>query len=448
MAKPETIFALASGKGRAGIAVIRISGPAAAHTLGQLSAEKLPKPRCARLISLSAPGSGELLDKAIVLWFPGPDSFTGEDVVELHAHGGPAVLKELYGALGALPGVRPAEAGEFSRRAFENGKLDLTMAEGLNDLIWAETVAQKRLAQRQLEGALSEKYEDWRGRLLRLLAHAEAAIDFSDEDLPEGFEKAITPELVALKEEINRHLEDRRIGERIRSGFRIVILGAPNVGKSSLLNALAKEEAAIVSAEAGTTRDVIELRIDLGGYAASLADTAGLRESENFIEQEGVRRALDRAREADLKLLLVDAQAWPEIPDDIQTEIGDNSWLLVNKCDLGEVDLGKSPLGGLRTFGVSAKTGDGLHQVLSALEAEVVERLGGLEAMPLTRLRHRQALEETTKALERVLMADHGDPGLIAEDIRLAARALGRVTGRIDVEDVLNVVFADFCIGK
>lgn len=448
MTERDTIFALASGKGRAGVAVVRISGPAAGGALRRLSTEELPEPRQARLCALSKPDSGELLDRAIVLWFPGPASFTGEDVVELHAHGGRAVLSGLYDALEALPGVRPAEAGEFSRRAFENGKLDLTMAEGLNDLIWAETDAQKQLAQRQLEGALSEKYGDWRGRLLKLLAHAEAAIDFSDEDLPEGFERTILPGLAALREEITAHLEDRHIGERIRSGFRIVILGAPNVGKSSLLNALAKEEAAIVSAEAGTTRDVIELRIDLGGFSASLADTAGLRESENLIEQEGARRARDRARQADLKLLLVEAQSWPRIPDDIGAEADATSWLVVNKCDLKEIDLNESPPVDLRTFRVSAKTGEGLHELLVALEAEVVDRLGGLEHMPLTRLRHRRALEETTKALGRVLKADHGDPALTAEDIRLATRALGRITGRVDVEEVLNVVFADFCIGK
>ena len=448
MGERDTIFALASGKGRAGVAVVRISGPGAGEALRRLSAEELPEPRQARLCALSKPDSGELLDRAIVLWFPGPASFTGEDVVELHAHGGPAVLNGLYGTLEALPGMRPAEAGEFSRRAFENGKLDLTMAEGLNDLIWAETDAQKQLAQRQLEGALSEKYGDWRGRLLKLLAHAEAAIDFSDEDLPEGFEQTIRPGLAALREEITAHLEDRHIGERIRSGFRIVILGAPNVGKSSLLNALAKEEAAIVSAEAGTTRDVIELRIDLGGFSASLADTAGLRESENLIEQEGARRARARARKADLKLLLVEAPSWPRIPDDIGAEADANSWLVVSKCDLEEVDSNESPLVDLRTFHVSAKTGEGLHELLVALEAEVVDRLGGLEHMPLTRLRHRRALEETTKALGRVHEANHGDPALTAEDIRLATRALGRITGRVDIEEVLNVVFADFCIGK
>lgn len=448
MAKLDTIFALASGKGRAGIAVIRISGPAAADTLRQLSAQELPEPGQASLRSLRDPDSEELLDQAVVLWFPGPGSFTGEDVVELQAHGGPAVLMGLYDALEALPDMRPAEAGEFSRRAFENGKLDLTMAEGLNDLIWADTDAQKRLAQRQLKGELSEKYEDWRIRLLGLLAHAEAAIDFSDEDLPEGFEGAILPGLSELAGEIRAHLADRRIGEQIRSGFRIVILGAPNVGKSSLLNALAREEAAIVSAEAGTTRDVIELRIDLGGYAASLADTAGLRESKNLIEQEGVRRARDRARGADLKLLLFDAQTWPQIPAEIRPEIDADSWLVVNKCDLGEARPGNTAVGDLPRFDISAKTGEGLPKLLSALETEVVNRLGGLEHMPLTRLRHRRALEAALNALDQAASADHGDLALGAEDIRMAVRSLGHITGRVDVEEVLNVVFADFCIGK
>lgn len=448
MTAKDTIFALASGKGRAGIAVVRISGSAAADSLSTLTGEELPRARRATLVALKDPATGALLDKAIALWFPAPASFTGEDVVEIHAHGGPAVLAGLFGALSAIGGLRPAEAGEFSRRAFENGKFDLTMAEGLNDLVWAETEAQRDLAQRQLGGELSQRYEDWRGRLLRMAAHAEAAIDFSDEDLPEGFADAIRPAADELRSEIEAHLEDRHIGERIRSGFRIVILGAPNVGKSTLLNALARQDAAIVSAEAGTTRDVIEIRIDLGGFSASIADTAGLRESGNVIEKEGVRRARARAREADLKLLLIEATEWPDMPEELRKESGKNAWLVVNKADLRDVEPAARKEETTPIYVVSAKTGAGLDRLLGALEKEVVDRLGEVEAMPLTRIRHREALEETAAALERAAAEQGPEPALLAEDIRLAARALGRITGRVDVEEMLDVVFSDFCIGK
>ncbi|MEE8371884.1 MAG: tRNA uridine-5-carboxymethylaminomethyl(34) synthesis GTPase MnmE, partial [Sphingomonadales bacterium] len=447
-----TIFSLASGRGRAGVAVLRLSGSGADPALKGLLKGVLPEARRASLRKLFDPRSGVLLDQALVIRFPGPSSFTGEDVVELHLHGGTAVIEAVYGALRKLKGLRPAEAGEFSRRAFESGRLDLTMAEGLNDLVWADTEAQRRQAQNQLGGGLSEKYEDWRDRLTRLLALAEAAIDFSDEDLPEDSEKATVVDLRALQGEIMDHLDDRKVGQRIRGGFQIVLLGAPNVGKSSLLNRLASDDVAIVSELAGTTRDIIEVRMDLAGFAVSLVDTAGLREGGNPVEEEGVRRARSRALEADLKLFIVDATQWPERSVDVTEASGANSWLVINKTDLKRPEPEAGERQGMRSFLLSAKTGEGVQELLAALGEEVVKRLGGVEEAPLTRARHRAALEEAAEALGRVADGRQSerreDPALVSEDIRLALRALGRITGRVGVEDVLDIVFAEFCIGK
>lgn len=435
----DTIFALASAAGRAGVQVIRISGPQAGPVL-QALAGRLPLPRQARLAGLMDPSTGEVFDKALLLWFPGPASFTGEDVAELHLHGGRAVLQAATAALVGL-GLRVAEPGEFSRRAFENGKLDLTEAEAIADLVDAETAAQRRQALRQMEGALGQLYDGWRHRLTRALAHLEADIDFPEEDLPGGLSDAVRPVVVTLVAELTAHLADQGRGERLRDGISIAILGAPNAGKSSLMNAIARRDVAIVSNQAGTTRDVIEVQLDLGGYPVLLADTAGLREAADQVESEGIRRAMDRAGKADLKLLVFDGVS---DPDAATLALADGDALLVmNKADQPGA---RPPLSGTPVLRVSARTGDGIPTLLAALQAEVAKRYAPSGAPALTRARHRSALEDCLSHLQRALQAPL--PELAAEDVRLAARSLGRITGRVDVEELLDVIFRDFCIGK
>ena len=439
----DTIYALASAPGRAGVAVLRVSGAAAADALARLTRRDLPPPRVAKLRRLFD-AAGTPIDDALVLFFPGPRSFTGEDVVELHLHGGPAVVAAALRALGQVPHCRLAEAGEFTRRAFNNHKLDLAQIEGLADLVAAETEAQRRQALRQAEGAQSLLYDSWRDRLLRALARLEAFIDFPDEDLPEQLIRSIDGEIAALAGEIELHLLDHR-GERLRDGLTIAILGAPNVGKSSLLNALAQREAAIVSERAGTTRDVIEVRLDLGGYPVTVADTAGLRASADEIEREGIARALARARRADVKLLVFDGGLWPAIDSETAKQIDDRALLVVNKADLLR-EPEPVAIDGQAVIKVSAKTGRGLDALTRALATLAAAGLESGADVVVTRARHRQALEECHLALLRA--AGAGQPELKAEDLRLGVRELGRITGRVDVEDVLDLIFKEFCIGK
>ncbi|MBV8131350.1 MAG: tRNA uridine-5-carboxymethylaminomethyl(34) synthesis GTPase MnmE [Alphaproteobacteria bacterium] len=434
----DTIFAPATAPGRAAIAILRLSGPESARAVSALT-RGVPPPRSAWRTRLFDPETGDCLDDGLVLWFPAPHSATGEDVAEFHLHGSRAVLAEVMQVLGRL-GLRVAEPGEFSRRAFLNGKLDLLQAEAIADLAAAETEAQRRQALRQLDGELGDLYRGWSQRLTRILAHLEAAIDFPDEDLPPEIESRILGETEGLIAEIERHLADGHRGERLRDGIMVAIIGPPNAGKSSLLNRIARREAAITSPIAGTTRDVVEVAIDLEGYPVILADTAGLRESEDVVEREGLRRALKRAEEAELRLFVFDARcpdqargaaAWP----------GPDTILVANKIDLAPAprDLSNS------TLPVSALTGEGIDALLSALGQRVAESYR-IEAPVLTRARHRQALEEATLSLRRALGA--ALPELRAEDLRLALRGLGRITGAVDVEDLLDVIFRDFCIGK
>ncbi len=464
MADDETIFAPSTALGRAGVAVIRVSGPRAGDALSALTGGALPPPRQAVLRRLVDPSDGEPIDRALVLWFPAPGSFTGEDVAELHLHGGRAVVAAILAALAALPGLAPAAAGAFTRRAFDNGKLDLTAVEGLADLIDAETEAQRRQALRQMEGGLARLTEDWAARLLRVLAHFEAAIDFVEEELPEGLDGKALAAAATVAEEIAAALEDGRRGERLREGLSAVILGAPNAGKSSLLNAIAQREAAIVSSLAGTTRDVIEVHLDLGGFPVTLSDTAGLREAAGDaaegeghwdIEREGISRARQRAAQADMTLLVIDLQAGASLPAEVQALRDGRSLVVLNKADLAPqaaagvlrdlaADGASEPDG---CFVVSAETGEGL----SGLVAAMVERArdcaeSGEGAAAITRERHRRALQDCLAALKATESA--AMPELVAEELRLAMRALGRITGRVDVEDLLDVVFQDFCIGK
>jgi len=388
---------------------------------------------------LRDPDSGEELDDALVLWFPAPRSVTGEDVAELHLHGSRAVLAAVMAVLGRR-GLRLAEPGEFTRRAFLNDKLDLVQAEAVADLAAAETEAQRRQALRQLDGHLGALYRGWGERLLRLLAHLEAVIDFPDEDLPPELEARVAAETEALAAEIARHLADSHRGERLRDGIAVAIVGPPNAGKSSLLNQLARREAAITSPIAGTTRDVIEVAIDLAGYPAVFADTAGLRDSTDEIEQEGLRRALARAEAAELRLFLFDAQCPGDARGAIQWP-GPDTLIVANKMDLLARRDGLPPSAIL----ISALTGKGIPELIATLAGRIAETYD-VAAPLLTRARHREALENAANALGRSLGADL--PELRAEDLRLAWRSLGRITGRVDVEDLLDVIFRDFCLGK
>jgi tRNA modification GTPase len=394
-------------------------------------------------VRLADPARAEPIDDALALWFPAPRSETGEDVVELQVHGGRAVIAGVLEALAGVPGLRPAEPGEFTKRAFLNGKIDLTAAEGILDLVEAETAAQRRQAFRQMEGRLAAVYEDWRARLVRALAHLEAEIDFADEDLPGGIAAGAREDLRRLGEAIRQHLDDRRRGEALREGLSVAILGAPNVGKSSLMNALTQREMAIVSSIAGTTRDIVEAHLDLGGYPVLLADTAGLREvaeGGDPIEREGVRRALGRAEQTDLRILVFDARGDPDLA--VRRLVGPDSILVANKADLvrGRATM---PEGAIV---VSTKTGQGLDALRGRVLKEAEERMNAGDAPAITRLRHRAALAECAASLDRALSATSAE--LVAEDVRLAARALGRITGSVDVEDLLDVIFREFCIGK
>lgn len=439
----DTIYALSSGRLPAAIAVVRISGIKARVGLETFGV-KLPEPRKAARAQLIDPDSRETIDDALALWFQGPRSETGEDMVELHLHGGRAILAKVFSALGSIPGFRPAEAGEFTKRAVLNGKMDISHAEGLGDLVFAQTEAQRRQAMHQYQGALSKQVEAWRERLIEAMALIEANLDFSDEaDVPENLMAPAARVASGMLAEIEAALADARRGERLREGFSVAIAGAPNAGKSTLLNALAQRDVAIVSDIPGTTRDVIEVALDLSGVPVVLIDTAGIRETIDPVEQEGVRRAVARAEAADLVLLL-EAADGPPISLPVRED--QTVWHIRTKADLIDSDSKRS-LNQRDSFLISAKTGAGIDELLKRLSKEA-ERFAGEPAL-VTRERQRVALRE---AAERILSAlsltKPGQEELFAEELRLAARALGRITGRVDVEDVLDRIFSSFCIGK
>lgn len=515
----DTVFAVSSGRGPAAIAVVRISGPRAGDALKALGV-KIPEPRKAGLARVRDPETREIVDEALALWFPGPHSETGEDTAELQLHGGRAVVAGTLAALGKVEGLRPAEAGEFTRRAFENGKLDLTAVEGLADLVSAETEAQRRQAFRQMKGALGQRADRWREKLIQALALVEARIDFSDEaDVPEDLVRPALEIARQLEAEIGQVLADGQRGERLREGLVVAIAGPPNAGKSTLLNRIARRDAAIVSPYAGTTRDVIEVHLDLDGWPVTLLDTAGIRETDDPVEMEGVRRARERASAADLVLWVKDASdpdafpaaaarpladALPEsapgrtdlsdgvrssplsdppgaASDDdmaVRREAGPVLWLVRSKSDLlirSESNLQTAIRNELRypfnksfksmvnnqlhhrseqgyicyeyEFIVSATTGEGFDALLKALAQFASNFLAGAESGLITRERHRLVLTQAYAALQRSLAVRHAED-LLAEELRAAAAALGRLTGRVDVEDILDVIFRDFCIGK
>ncbi len=438
----DTIYALASAPGRAGVAVFRVSGPHAGKLVESLTRRPRPAPRVASLRRLMS-GDGVEFDSALVLWFPAPGSFTGEDVAEFHLHGGRAVARAFVEALSAFEDLRPAGPGEFSRRAVENGQLDLTRAEAIADLVDAQTPGQARQALRQFDGALAARIEDWRARLIAAAAWIEAEIDFSDEELPPETSARGRVTAAEILKEIQSFMDDSSRGELIREGLDLTVIGPPNAGKSSFLNALARADLAIVSPEAGTTRDVIEATLDLGGYAVRVADTAGLRDTSGGIEAEGIRRATVRAEKADIVILILDGSASEPFAGVPGTLIHRADLLLWNKSDLDW----PAKRDGVQ---LSLKTGDGVDAAIAALIETVRHKLEGGDAGDalLTRPRHRKALKDAILALERGLQTDVKDSELLAEDVRLALRAIGHITGRVDVEELLDTVFRDFCIGK
>jgi tRNA modification GTPase len=445
MARASTIYALSSGQGPSGVAVIRISGPAATDAALALTGS-IPQPRRAALRRLVRPSDGALLDEALVLSFPGPKSETGEDMVELHTHGGRAVVAAVLAELGKLDGLRLAEPGEFARRAFENGKLDLVGVEGLADLINAETEAQRAQAVRQAAGEQSRHFETWRQQLLQALALVEAGLDFSDEAdvAADAYAKALAL-ASGLQRDIRAHLADGHRGEILREGFRVVLAGPPNSGKSSLLNALARRDVAIVSPEAGTTRDAIEVRLDLGGYPVVVTDTAGLRSPEGAIEAEGIRRSLAHIGGAQLVLWLVESTGGQVEPPKSVRSLAADVRPIISKGDLV-----CRPVPGLGpdTLRVSARTGSGLPELIRSIGKAAGEALSVGSLTVITRERHRLALEEAVGRLGAFIASSPEHPELGAEELRGAAHALGRLTGRIGAEDVLDAIFSSFCIGK
>ncbi|MGE5539752.1 MAG: tRNA uridine-5-carboxymethylaminomethyl(34) synthesis GTPase MnmE [Gemmatimonas sp.] len=430
-----TIFALASAPGAAGVAVWRVSGPAAADVFAALCRRSLPDARSMVRVRVHARATGEVIDDGLAVWFEGPASFTGEDVIELYLHGGRAIARAVTEALVSVPGTRAAAPGEFTRRALEAGKLDLTRVEALADLVAAETESQRRQARRQLEGALGSLYDGWKREILGILARFEAGIDFPDEDIPAAIFDETRPRIEALLSAMEKHLADDRRGERIRDGLRVAIVGAPNVGKSSLLNALAGRDVAIVSSRPGTTRDVVEVSLDLGGVPVVLADTAGLRDSADEIEAEGVRRARAWAGEADIVLAVHDATAANE-------PTNGNAIAVFNKADL----VADARRGKTEGLWVSAKTGEGLGELLKAVRDRAADLAALPETAAITRVRHREGVQRAAAALRSALGL--AEVELAGEYLRRAARALGVITGEIGVEDVLDVIFREFCIGK
>lgn len=444
----QTIYALSTVFGKSGVAVIRVSGTGALKIISTMTDlnPAAVKPRYAHFIKLRHSVSEELLDKCLLLYFKAPHSFTGEDVIELHTHGSRAVIAAVMDSLAQIDGYRLAEPGEFSKRAFYNGKMDLTEAEGLADLIDAETAEQQKYAVRQMDGGLKDLYEGWRETLVGILAHLEAYIDFPDEDLPQDIVFGMQNTVFKLIEDVKKHLRDDTVGERLREGFRVAIIGAPNAGKSSLLNQIARREAVIVSDIAGTTRDAIDIHLDLGGYPVMFTDTAGLRETAEEIERKGIAVAHDKARQADLVIYLFDASK--DSAQDIEKykkEFADKLLVVANKRD----KLSSEQIAGLqksRCLVISAKQNLGTDKLLENIKEHISARFTSGSGLLISRRRYREALQNTVELLQN--FGFDKEIELTAEDIRLAAREIGKITGRIEVDEILDKIFGSFCIGK
>ncbi|XP_059474784.1 tRNA modification GTPase GTPBP3, mitochondrial [Neocloeon triangulifer] len=464
----STIYAHSSGQGKSGVAVIRVSGPKSIDVLKRLTGlKKVPLPRTAILRKFSNPTTGCTIDKGLVLFFPAPKSFTGDDVVEFHIHGGKAVVAAMLSAIGQVQNCFPAEPGDFTRRAFLAGKMDLTEVEGLADLLSAETEAQRQQALLQMEGHLGQLYKKWAEQLARCMAHVEAFIDFSEDDnIEDGVLEAVDKQVKNLMKEIQGHLSDGRRGEILRSGVSVSIVGEPNVGKSSILNTLAQRPAAIVTSQAGTTRDVVQVSLDLGGYPVQLSDTAGLREANDEVEKEGIRRARVSAEKADLVLLVASA---PEIYRDSLQNMGfdDSIKKYLRKCDL-EINpknciiiLNKNDLlendpsdftTDLNVVHTSCESREGMNQLLKVLQEKLSLLCGepSKECPTITQARHRAHIENCSNYLQKFLlcMEENHDLVIAAEQLRQALRNLGLLTGKVSTEQLLDLVFSEFCIGK
>jgi len=442
-----TIYALSSGPGISGIAVIRVSGAETAKVIKQMTGEDLPTPRMATLRKFNKNGSKEMIDEGVVIWFPGPKSYTGEDLAEFHVHGSRAVIKAMHLAISKIKNCRLAEPGEFTKRAFQNGRINLLKAESIADLITSETEIQRNQALKIMSGSSSDKFNSWRDKLLKILSHVEAKIDFPEEDLPKNIIKEIQNTSNGILSEIKKTLNDQKVGERIREGFKIAILGPPNSGKSSLLNYLSKRDVAIVSEIAGTTRDVIETHLNLDGYPVIISDTAGIRNSKNEIEKKGIKIALKRAEDADLKLVIVSAKN-ADITTVLKKLLTKNSILVANKSDLVKGKL-NSKFKKYEHILISIKKDSNLDKLITKIKSKLKNKFTTTEDILITRERHRQNLINCVQHLEKFKKKKTSqDFDKAAEDLRLATRHLGMIVGKVDVEELLGSIFNDFCIGK
>ena len=442
-----TIYALSTGPGVSGIAVVRVSGKEAAEVVKRLTGDDLPVPRVATLKKINYINTNNLIDEGVVIWFPGPNSYTGEDLAEFHVHGSRAVVSALHSSISGIKNCRLAEPGEFTKLAFQNGKINLLKAEGIADLVSAETEIQRKQAVEIMSGKSSNKFTSWRAKLLKILAHVEAKIDFPDEDLPKDILDEIQKTSNQVSKEIEKVLDDQKVGERIREGFKIAIVGPTNAGKSSLLNYLSKRDVAIVSEIAGTTRDVIETHLNLDGYPVVVSDTAGIRESKNEIEKKGIKLALNRAEDADLKLIIVDAKS-VDFTSVLKELIDENAILVVNKSDLlvGNIN---NELKKHDYILVSIKNNLNLDKLILKIKKKLENKFISYGDILITRERHRQHLEQCISHLKNFKNKNGSeDYDKAAEDLRLATRHLGMIVGKVDVEEILGSIFNDFCIGK
>ena len=442
-----TIYALSSGPGTAGIAVIRVSGKNTVQVIKKLTGSQLPKPRVATLKKFNKNGGKELIDEGVIIWFPAPNSYTGEDLAEFHVHGSRAVIKAMQSSIAKIKNCRLAEPGEFTKRAFQNGRINLLKAESIADLISAETEIQRKQALKIMSGKSSDKFNSWREKLLKILSHVEAKIDFPEEDLPKNIINKIQKTSNGILNEIKKTLNDQRVGERIREGFKIAIVGPPNSGKSSLLNYLSKRDAAIVSETAGTTRDIIETHLNLDGYPVIVSDTAGIRNSKNEIEKKGIKIALKRAQDADLKLVIITAKN-VDFNSVLRELLIKNAILVINKSDLLKKKLNIK----FRNYEhvlISIKKESNLDKLIVKIKSKLKNKFTTNEDILITRERHRQNLINCVQHLEKFQKKKTArDLDKSAEDLRLATRHLGMIVGKVDVEELLGSIFNDFCIGK
>ena len=442
-----TIYALSTGPGISGIAVIRVSGKDAAHVVKKITRTKLPSPRVATLAKFNKNGTKELIDEGVIIWFPAPNSYTGEDLAEFHVHGSRAVINAMHSSIAKIKNCRLAEPGEFTKKAFQNGKINLLKAESIADLISSETEIQRKQAIKIMSGKSSDKFNSWRKKLLKILSHIEAKIDFPDEDLPNNIVKEIQKTSNDIMNEIKKTINDQKVGERIREGFKIAIVGPSNAGKSSLLNYLSKRDAAIVSEIAGTTRDVIETHLNLDGYPVVLSDTAGIRESKNEIEKKGIKIALNRAEDADLKLVIVSVKKvnFTRVLKGLLTK---NAILVLNKSDLTKGKL-SSKFKKYEHVLISIKQNLNLNKLITKIKSKLKNKFISSENILITRERHRQNLKNCVYHLQKFQERRAAkDIDKAAEDLRLATRHLGMIVGKVDVEELLGSIFNDFCIGK